>query len=254
MSYKRKPNYHFADKLQTGLDNVPKGRMVICEDYNGEVKLFVYNDTTSVDNTTTIEQAVIANNLVVDTIGIDALPTDGSTNAVSSNGVFDSVATVASNLSTLDGTVSGLVSSVGTVDTIPTDGSTNPVQSNGVFDAIDSIYETGTITTTPVGSSGSISTPNDFTLSYVRVGNMVTVGFYGVITTSGLATGEYVHINVPIASSSSSKHGSGTLSASNLHYEAAVVRQWSGSEITIDFNVGHAYVTQTLHGTFIYQL
>lgn len=73
MGYKRKPNYHFATKLEAGLDSVPVGRMVVCEDYDGFIKVFVYDNATNVTPTTTIEQAVGASNLIIDKTIQDAL-------------------------------------------------------------------------------------------------------------------------------------------------------------------------------------
>ena len=52
---------------------------------------------------------------------IDAIPTNGSTNAVSSNGTFDALAGKQDTL---------------TIDAAATDGSTNPIQSNAVFDGL----------------------------------------------------------------------------------------------------------------------
>lgn len=42
MAYKLKPNYHFADTSQLGIDKVPVGRLIIIEDYGPahEIKWF----------------------------------------------------------------------------------------------------------------------------------------------------------------------------------------------------------------------
>jgi hypothetical protein len=63
MAYKRKPNYHFATKLETGIDMVPLGRIVVCEDYDGVMKFFILEDKTGITAGTTIEQALAALNL-----------------------------------------------------------------------------------------------------------------------------------------------------------------------------------------------
>jgi len=55
MAYNRKPNYHFRDKNQTGIDKIPLGRMIIVEDYDGEVKTFLKKSNTGIDSSTTIE-------------------------------------------------------------------------------------------------------------------------------------------------------------------------------------------------------
>ena len=106
MSYKRKPNYHFASKTETGLDNVPLGRVVVCEDYDGATKIFVLSDKTGVTGSTTIEEAFGSGNLEIDKITVDTTPTDGSTNAITSNAVFDEVTTINSSLSSKVGNLS----------------------------------------------------------------------------------------------------------------------------------------------------
>lgn len=42
MAYKLKPNYHFADTTQLGIDKIPSGRLIIVEDYgpNHDIKWF----------------------------------------------------------------------------------------------------------------------------------------------------------------------------------------------------------------------
>lgn len=55
------------------------------------------------------------------TLIVDTIPTNGSTNAVSSNGVFDALAGKQNTL---------------TIDATATNGSTNPIQSNAVFDGL----------------------------------------------------------------------------------------------------------------------
>lgn len=42
MAYKLKPNYHFADTSELGIDKIPVGRLIIVEDYgiNHEIKWF----------------------------------------------------------------------------------------------------------------------------------------------------------------------------------------------------------------------
>ena len=58
MAYNRKPNYHFSDKNQTGIDKIPLGRMIIVEDYDGEVKTFLKKSNTGIDSSTTIDSFV----------------------------------------------------------------------------------------------------------------------------------------------------------------------------------------------------
>jgi len=78
---------------------------------------------------------------------VDAVPTDGSTNAVSSNGVFDALAGKQNTL---------------TFDTVPTNGSTNPVESNGIFDAI------ATISSSPSGVRQTVQSASVDTTGYAN--------------------------------------------------------------------------------------
>ena len=65
MAYKLKPNYHFTNGAQTGINKVPVGRFVIVESYgsNSEIKWFKKISNTNLTDTTTIDQAVAAGNL-----------------------------------------------------------------------------------------------------------------------------------------------------------------------------------------------
>lgn len=65
---------------------------------------------------------------------IDAVPTDGSENLVTSNGVYDALAALELMITNLN-TATTNVQNRG-VDLTPTDGSTNLVDSNGIYDAI----------------------------------------------------------------------------------------------------------------------
>lgn len=73
-----------------------------------------------------------------DILTIDSTPTDGSSNPVSSNGVFDALAGKQNTL---------------TFDSVPTNGSTNPVTSDGVFDALATKQNTLTFDSTPTNGS-----------------------------------------------------------------------------------------------------
>jgi len=63
MAYVRKPNYHFKNKLETGIDKVPNGRVVVVEDYDGQVKTFVKENNTGLTFTSTIVGAQSASNI-----------------------------------------------------------------------------------------------------------------------------------------------------------------------------------------------
>ena len=67
---------------------------------------------------------------------IDVVPTDGSENLVTSNGVYDALAALELLINNLNNATTN-VQNRG-VDLTPTDGSTNLVDSNGIYDAIQS--------------------------------------------------------------------------------------------------------------------
>lgn len=66
MSYKLKPNYHFTNGTQTGIDKVPVGRLVVVESFGNynEIKWYKKVNNTGVSDTTTIDQAVALGSLV----------------------------------------------------------------------------------------------------------------------------------------------------------------------------------------------
>lgn len=123
MGFKYNSVVRFNGDTDTGLDKVALGS-IIQVTIGGVEKLLQYKDITGVTAGTTIAAAVTGSNLeeVGKALTIDSIPTNGSTNPVSSDGVFDSVDTVASNLSTLDGTVSTLSGTVSTLSSTVTDG------------------------------------------------------------------------------------------------------------------------------------
>lgn len=110
------------------------------------------------------------------TVTVDAVPTDGSSNAVSSNGTFDALATKqatlvsGTNIKTINGTSvlgSGDITiSGGTLDTVPTNGSTNGVESNGVFDADAAIISSLT------SHTSNTSNPHSVTKAQVGLSNV----------------------------------------------------------------------------------
>lgn len=69
---------------------------------------------------------------------VDSVPTDGSSNPVSSNGVYDALA---------------LKQDTMTVDAAPTQSSTNPVQSGGVYSALGGKQDTLTFDNSPTSGS-----------------------------------------------------------------------------------------------------
>ena len=89
-----------------------------------------------------------------DTLTFDSVPTDGSTNPVESNGIYDALAGKQDSL---------------TFDSVPTDGSTNPVESNGIYDALATKQNTLTFDNVPTDSSSNPVTSDgiyDFVVSH----------------------------------------------------------------------------------------
>ena len=82
-------------------------------------------------------------------ITVDPVPTEGSTNAVSSGGTYSALADKQNTIDSShklsadlidDSTSTNKFMSAG--DAVPTEDSTNPVSSGGVYDAIDAINNT----------------------------------------------------------------------------------------------------------------
>lgn len=75
MAYKLKPNYHFANTSELGIDKVPVGRFIIIEDYGplNEIKWFKKTSNTLIDDydnvygyldsTSTINDALTGNSI-----------------------------------------------------------------------------------------------------------------------------------------------------------------------------------------------
>ncbi len=66
MSYKLKPNYHFSNGSQTGINKVPDGRFIVIESFGNynDIKWYKKVNNTGLTDTSTIDQAVAAGNLV----------------------------------------------------------------------------------------------------------------------------------------------------------------------------------------------
>ena len=65
MSFRRGTVYHFDDKTDTGISEIPVGRIIIVQDFDGETRSFIYVDNTGITTSTTIEEAFLGNNLSV---------------------------------------------------------------------------------------------------------------------------------------------------------------------------------------------
>ncbi len=94
------------------------------------------------------------------TIDIDGAPTEGSTNAVSSGGTYNALVSLESDIDEkLDDKQDVL-----TFDVVPTQNSQNPVMSGGVWNAIAQVDPTGTIDPTPTqGSVAAVSSGGTWT-------------------------------------------------------------------------------------------
>ena len=85
-------------------------------------------------------QTALTNGLAAkqNALTFDSAPTSGSSNPVTSGGVFSAINTVNSNVSSLQTTVANKQDKL-TFDSAPTSGSNNPVTSGGVYTAINSV-------------------------------------------------------------------------------------------------------------------
>jgi hypothetical protein len=66
MAYNRKPVYHFETKDETGIHNVPAGRIIIVEDWDSEVKIFKKDVDFGTNSLSTVEDAF--NSRVISTV------------------------------------------------------------------------------------------------------------------------------------------------------------------------------------------
>ena len=58
MAYSKKPTYSFENTNSNGINKVPQGRIVVVESYEGTAKSFMSGDTSSLQDTSTIKEAV----------------------------------------------------------------------------------------------------------------------------------------------------------------------------------------------------
>jgi len=54
----RNPNYHFSNGDNKGIDNVPNGRMITVENFNGKSKCFLKLNSDNLDKDTTLKDAL----------------------------------------------------------------------------------------------------------------------------------------------------------------------------------------------------
>ena len=58
MAYSKKPTYSFENANSNGINKVPQGRIVVVESYEGTAKSFMSGDTSSLQDSSTIKEAV----------------------------------------------------------------------------------------------------------------------------------------------------------------------------------------------------
>ena len=104
----------------------------------------------------------------MDAMSVDSTPTDGSSNLVNSNGVYDA----------LNGKMDAM-----SVDSTPTDGSSNLVNSNGVYDALNGKMDAMSVDSTPTdGSSNLVNSNGVYDALSSKLGNAV---MYSGVSISG---------------------------------------------------------------------
>ena len=59
MAYRRKPNYHFLTELDKGIYKVPKGRMIIVENFDGRLRCFLKLNDWHLHEDSTILDSII---------------------------------------------------------------------------------------------------------------------------------------------------------------------------------------------------
>ena len=108
---------------------------------------------------------------------IDETPTEDSTNAVSSGGVYDAIAEVSNDITTVDGKIDNITP----LDATPTEDSTKGVTSGGVYDAIKTVDD----------KIGAI-TPFDATPTEDSTKGVTSGGVYDAIASAGVNK-KYLH-------------------------------------------------------------
>ena len=64
MAYNRKPNYYFDTKNSIGVDEIPLGRVIVVEDFDGYTRKYLKKNNTGLTESTTIEQALTNENII----------------------------------------------------------------------------------------------------------------------------------------------------------------------------------------------
>jgi hypothetical protein len=108
MAYKLKPNYHFSDMGQTGIDKIPVGRFIVVEDVGNENEIKWYKKVSNnlLDSEGEIIEALDGTHTLNDAIGNFAIvaPLDEKRDVSDSYSQteVDSMLTVKADLSELD--------------------------------------------------------------------------------------------------------------------------------------------------------
>ena len=132
---------------------------------------------------------------------IDATPTQGSQNPVTSGGTYAALADKQDAL---------------TFDSSPTSGSTNPVTSGGVYTALSGKQNTLTFDTTPTSGSGNPVTSGGVYNAEQSVRNTIAIVATGTTAPQAITSGQYVIWNGSLYTATANIPSGGTLSTSNL--------------------------------------
>jgi len=118
MGYSRKPIYHFKDKNDKGIDKVPVGRMIIIEDYDGEIKSIIKKSNAGLDSNTTLQQLVESGTNITDVgAGSTGKPELSSVSVTVNEGTTTDII-ITNYFDTLIYTVESLDESIATISTV----------------------------------------------------------------------------------------------------------------------------------------
>ena len=119
------------------------------EDHESELEAIAGSITSINSSISTINGRITSLQSAVDAkmeaMTVDEAPTSGSTNLVSSGGVYSAISTLSSSISNLNSSITQINTALAgkqaalTFDSSPTSGSPNPVTSSGVYTAIGSV-------------------------------------------------------------------------------------------------------------------
>ena len=157
----------------------------------------------------------------------DSAPTSGSSNPVTSGGVYSAINTVNTSISSLQSLVANKQDKL-TFDTTPTSGSSNPITSGGVYTAINNV-------SVSLPATGSSSKP-----IYINSSGQPTACSYSIGTAASYG------VTTSVSSGSSSLVTSGAVyNAINSSSSAPRVSEVKATPVTYYYNKSH--VTHSLN-------